>query len=474
MTPLPPSLAPYAYAWPRPDSLPSTQWRRLPGGTGAPGWLERRLPESREELAADSRWPGFFPSPIALVTAGEPGDAVLEKVVGASIVNRFPYTLALSFCVESLSERHHPRGTFLDRLLAGGWAAVQFLAPGDALDRALRAIAEVPEADSRQRLAAAGLATRPALGSPVPVLEDAFLVYEARLARPSRDAFGEPVLERPVLDVGSHRIVFLEITAIQLDREIAAGRRRIRWRSLPAWQPRHGGCGAGDPAARAAVLGGVGYRKGYTADYAFPSAGTVAFEADAVVGGMAVRTLPPSPEGQVEVDNDRARWPCFFPSSVGMITSRAADGRVNVMPCGSTTVVSRHPLTIAACLSYSPINERYAPRASLDTILATGRFGCGVPYGDPALQEAIGYLGNVSIRRDPDKVANAGLTLAPVGASPVLEALPVHFDCRVVGRHKLGTHVMLLGEVERVLVREDVTADTPLLWCPWADVGSSD
>jgi hypothetical protein len=33
---------------------------------------------------------------------------------------------------------------------------------------------------------------------------------------------------------------------------------------------------------------------------------------------------------------------------------------------------------------------------------------------------------------------------------------------------------MFLGEVRRIEIRADVTADNPLRWCPWADVVAVD
>ena len=52
------ALEPYRYLWPRED-LTTAGWKRAPSG----GW-ERALPESRQALAADSRWPALFPSPV--------------------------------------------------------------------------------------------------------------------------------------------------------------------------------------------------------------------------------------------------------------------------------------------------------------------------------------------------------------------------------------------------------------------------
>jgi len=342
--------------------------------------------------------------------------------------------------------------------------AVQFLPGGDVLDRAMAAIAGRPDGQTAERLESCGLGTRPGRTVQAPVFEDAYLVYEARLVKPGRDFEGAPIYAEPWTDTGSHRVYYFEITAIQLREDIATGRNQIHWRSLPAWSSSSAG---GRTASR---ISGVAYQKGYTANYSFPSPGTIQFEADERRNGMRIKHLPPLAENQVEVDNDRARWPCFFPSSVGMITTWAEPGLPNVMPCGSTTVVSRHPLMITPCVSYAAINERYAKRATLDAIRRTGRFGCGVPYVDDAVLGAIRYCGNISINVNRHKVRDAGLEIEPADWAPVIQSLPVHFDCEVVDEVRLGTHIMFLGEVRRIRVRPDVTPANPLAWCPWAEV----
>lgn len=455
----------YTYRWPHEDASGDPAWQPALDGR----FRARAMPESTAELAKDSRWPGFFPSPLALVTIRDGDSVLMEKVVGATVVNRFPYTMALSFCREGLSERHYVRRTFMDALERSGDAVVQFLPPGADLDSAMAAILDLPEDRTSERVGRARLHTRPARQVDAPVLAQSYMAYECRLVKPGKDFEGEPIHGQPYADVGSHRVFFLEIVCIQLREDIARGDTQIRWRALPRWAPALPSPPApgGGPEAALAKLG---YVKGYTPDYAFPTAGTTAFEADGFADGMAWRALPPLPEDQVEVDNDRARWPCFFPSPVGMITSWGADGRPNVMPCGSTAIVSRHPLVVAPCVSYARINDRYAPRQSLPDIRAGGRFGCGVPYMDSAVTAAIRYCGNVSIATDPDKAATAGLDMIGGGPSPVIAQMPVHFDCRVIGEIRLGTHVMFLGEVERILVRADVSPDNPLHWIPWADV----
>ncbi len=450
-----------AYFWPDGPLDDDGAWSPVLNGT----FLRRALPETREQLAADSRWPAFFPSPMCLVTARDGDRVAFEKVVGPSVVNRFPLTVAISVCREALSARHHPRTAFMDILEAGGAATVQFVDPGPALERAMSAIVDSDERTTTDRLARAGLQTHSGvLGDGAPLLNDAFMAYETVLVPPQTGLSGGSIHETPWLDLGSHRVCFLQVRAIHLRADIARGETQVAWNALPDWQPEDAETGfvAVNPARRHSG----GYTKGYTPRYRFPAAGTVGFDHDRVVAGMAIRELN---EDQVETDPDKARWPCFFPSSLGMITAWTQDGIPNLMPCGSTTVLSRHPMTVGVAVCHVPINARYAPRVSLDYIRRTGRFGCGVAYVSDRMIDAIRYSGNVTMAADPDKLANSGLSAVDpgAGAAPLLPALPITFDCALVGERDLGTHVLVLGEVRSILVRSDVTPAVPLAWSGW-------
>jgi flavin reductase (DIM6/NTAB) family NADH-FMN oxidoreductase RutF len=460
---LTPALRKYRHTWPCFQIKDDTFWKL---GKNRYFYL-RDMPEKLNELAVDSRWPAFFPSPICFVTTSDGVSVALEKVVGPSIVNRFPYVIALSFCKQNISERHHAREKFMKILESGSVVAVQFLPPGDTLDRAVNAIISIKDEDSVARVAKSGLPTRKALTNSAPVFNDAYMVYEARFLKSAVTFHGNNVQRIPWIDMGSHRVYFLEINAIQLRSDIAAGKSQIVWRSLPAWQSRLQ-IPATDLDFRNRVK--AEYQKPYTPYYFFPSSGTIAFHPDRNENGMAIRFLPPLTDDQEKTDNNATRWPCFFPSSVSLITSWTEEHRPNLMPCGSTTVLSRYPLTIAACICYSDINKRYSPRATLEAIKKSGRFGCAVPFIDDQVIEAIKYTGSVSIRDDPHKAANSGLQFIAGENAPIVSSLPLHFDCRVAKEIRLGTHEMFVGEVTRIFVRADVTQDNPLEWYPWADV----
>jgi flavin reductase (DIM6/NTAB) family NADH-FMN oxidoreductase RutF len=356
----------------------------------------------------------------------------------------------------------------MDVLERGGVATIQFIPPGTDLDRAMSSIANVSDDETGARVTRTGLTTRRAETNAAPVFDSAFMVYEAKLVKPGKDFDSRPIYERAWIDLGSHRVYFLEINSIQLRSDIASGRSQVAWRALPAWEPK---LDLGEKAAATERPDtGDRYKKGYAPNYRFPSSNTAAFEADGEAHGMKIKHLAPLPADQVEVDNDRARWPCFFPSAAGIITTWAGFGAPNLMPCGSTTILSRHPLVVAIAVSYAAINQRYAPRATLDILRKTKRFGCGVPFINDTVLDAIRYAGNTSFATDPKKVANSGLAVKVETWMPVLPALPVQFECEVIGEERLGTHILFLGEVRRVLVRADVTPQNPLEWCPWAAV----
>ena len=153
--PLPGDRRAFRYAWPYPGALDSSAWQTTADGQ----FRIRALKEDSLDLQRDSRWPAFFPSPMCIATVGDGSVGHVEKVVGSSIVNRFPYVVALSFCRQSLSDRHYARSSFMAALERTGSTAVQFIMPGPELQSLLGAIAMVPEDEPRKRFEQAGVAT---------------------------------------------------------------------------------------------------------------------------------------------------------------------------------------------------------------------------------------------------------------------------------------------------------------------------
>ena len=176
-------LTKYRYLWPLSDLSSMTQWNV----TADNRFFERTMPEGDQELAMDSRWPAIYPSPMCLVTTSHGSKVAVERSVGASIVNRFPYVLALSFCKQNLSERHYARTVFSKMIEESGSVAVQFLPPGPSLDKAINAISALPEDQIHKRIDHSGLTFRKATTNEAPVFTDAYMVYEASLVKPGKD-----------------------------------------------------------------------------------------------------------------------------------------------------------------------------------------------------------------------------------------------------------------------------------------------
>jgi len=194
------------------------------------GVVTFKLRESLETLAADSRWPAFFPQSITFVTTGTVAAPIVERCVGATVVNRFPYIVCVSLCRERLSDRHHARADVMDAIESTGGFTVNILVESSEAEALLAACAEAPP---RERLARAGLGVRAGAVAAVPVIDAAPLVYECELAKPAEDFEGEPIFESPREDLGSHTLYFGEVRAIQLDEQIAKRETHILWHALP-------------------------------------------------------------------------------------------------------------------------------------------------------------------------------------------------------------------------------------------------
>ena len=194
------------------------------------GVVTFKLRESLEKLAEDSRWPALFPQSITFATTGTMEAPIVERCVGATVVNRFPYIVCVSLCRERLSDRHHPRADVMEAIELANAFSVNILTESPEAEALLGACAEAPP---RERLARAGLGVRRGEVTAVPVIDVAPLVYECELTEPAEDFEGEPIFQRPREDLGSHTLYFGEVRAIQLDERIAKRETQILWHSLP-------------------------------------------------------------------------------------------------------------------------------------------------------------------------------------------------------------------------------------------------
>lgn len=148
-------------------------------------------------------------------------------------------------------------------------------------------------------------------------------------------------------------------------------------------------------------------------------------------------------------------YPIFTPSVVVLISCAEPNGRPNITPVVSWTVISRFPLTVGIGLCNGHFSENYFPRYSRKVISETGEFVLNFPHA--GLIEAISRCGEVS-GFDPhvDKFALSGLTPGPckVVQAPLILECPVNMECKVIQVIPVGSHDFFIAEV--VAIQSDL------------------
>ena len=151
-------------------------------------------------------------------------------------------------------------------------------------------------------------------------------------------------------------------------------------------------------------------------------------------------------------------YPIFTPSVAVLISCAEPNGRPNITPVVSWTVISRFPLTVGVGLCNGHFSENYFPRYSRKVISETGEFVLNFPHA--GLIEAISRCGEVS-GFDPrvDKFALSGLTPGPckVVRAPLIQECPVNMECRVVQVVPVGSHDFFIAEV--VAIQSDLFSE---------------
>ena len=129
------------------------------------------------------------------------------------------------------------------------------------------------------------------------------------------------------------------------------------------------------------------------------------------------------------------------PNPFALVTTKSADGRVNVMALSWWTYVSNRPATVAICTS----DRGYTG----NVIRSTGEFTLSMP--DETLKEAAFLCGTCS-GRDRDKAAEFGIELEEsetVGA-PHVKSSALVLECKLKDTVGVGDHTMYIAEVSAV------------------------
>jgi len=131
--------------------------------------------------------------------------------------------------------------------------------------------------------------------------------------------------------------------------------------------------------------------------------------------------------------------------------------------CG---IVNGNPPTISISLQHH--------RHSLKGIRQNNTFSANIPSADQAKETD--YCGIFSGSKT-DKAADCGFKViyGKLNTAPMIDQCPVNLECRVLHTLNLGSHTMVVGQIEEVYISEscltrgqpDIEKINPLLWIVW-------
>ena len=126
------------------------------------------------------------------------------------------------------------------------------------------------------------------------------------------------------------------------------------------------------------------------------------------------------------------------------------DGKANFMTAAWSGIAASAPPAITVAIRH--------PRYTLKGIQENGTFSVNVP-GAKLVRET-DYCGMVS-GTDADKAKDCNLTVfyGKLNNAPMIEQCPVNLECKVVHTLSLGSHILLIGQIEEVHISEDCITD---------------
>lgn len=145
----------------------------------------------------------------------------------------------------------------------------------------------------------------------------------------------------------------------------------------------------------------------------------------------------------------------IVPRPIAWVVTKDAQGVTNAAPYSLFNMFSDDPPIVAFSNGPSPVTGTRKDTAR--NILATKRFTvCMVP--ETAVEQM--NLTASDIPPEVDELALAGLTEAPFGdGAPRIAESPAAFDCELFQTIELGRHLMVLGRVLAMEIRDDCLLD---------------
>lgn len=136
-----------------------------------------------------------------------------------------------------------------------------------------------------------------------------------------------------------------------------------------------------------------------------------------------------------------------FPAPVYIVGTYNEDGTANAMNAAWGGICASDPPSIMVAVRPA--------RKTFENIMNNKAFTINFP--NEALMEVSDYIGLISGKKE-NKIEKAGLKTAKgeeVNA-PILTDYPVSLECSLTDKLEVGSHMLFIGEIKRVLADEEV------------------
>jgi flavin reductase (DIM6/NTAB) family NADH-FMN oxidoreductase RutF len=143
--------------------------------------------------------------------------------------------------------------------------------------------------------------------------------------------------------------------------------------------------------------------------------------------------------------------PVVLPLPAVLVATYDEDGTPNAMTAAWAASCCHEPPCVGVAVRHN--------RLTFANIEARRAFTINVP--STALAREVDYLGIVSGKRQPDKLARIGLETerCPNADAPLILACPIGVECELYKQLEIGTHTWFVGRVLEVHADERVLSD---------------
>ncbi len=139
-----------------------------------------------------------------------------------------------------------------------------------------------------------------------------------------------------------------------------------------------------------------------------------------------------------------------FPAPVYIVGTYNEDGTPNAMNAAWGGICASEPPAIMVAVRKS--------RKTYENILNRKAFTINFPNEE--LMEIADYIGLVSGKKE-NKIEKAGLQILEGEEvdAPILSDFPVSLECSLIDKLEVGSHMLMVGEIRRVVADEEVLND---------------